>query len=65
MRYRTYRCMRIFMNIFIGEHGERIEERCVRCASLICPPNHPGGVANIKLKEQWERQQANELKVMS
>ena len=33
------------------------------CYTVTCPPNHPGGIANIKLKEQWSG--TNEQEMMS
>ena len=43
----------------------RFYERCVLCASVTIPPNHPDGIANMKVNDQWERHGVNEVEMMS
>ena len=40
-------------------------ERGVFCASVMKPPNQPGGTANITVKKQWEYCGTNDVEMMS
>ena len=42
-----------------------VREKCVCCACGMRPPNQPGDIANIKVKEQWEYCGTNEVEKMS